>query len=411
MTEKIKLSSISLYYKILYLESKAELTSSSKEELGKTLGIGKNSLKSYLDPLLDRGWVVKDKSFTEGQVQVQFRLTSGDFLQLFECSHTPTIKLLIERMYTDRDILGKAGRLSPENSTILCLLLSRADRYGISEDLSRAEIKDQLYLTEAQLKSQLSKLRNLKLLRVAIPGRVFKNVIGRQNTIYRVNLFKLREILATGDAYDEVRHLTIMGEYPYAHRIRFKGSKSELLPKKPNMKREQLLGSRLSNDQIRAFQTLVDFRLTQYATMLIDTLLCDVSTISEITTDEELFFVDTTAVAERVDKDFPRTFSKLGAPKESRSDDTKSTPIANLKPVKHSGQSNQELPTDIEYLDEQLKHFQNELVRLSQKLARIAILKLQQLAFKTEASDDIEVRPGVIALSGDYDINVLPSRR
>ncbi|WP_290654119.1 hypothetical protein [Idiomarina sp.] len=384
------ISIISLYYKLLFLKRFQSLDQKTRAALGKSLGIGTNALKKYLDPLLDSEWISKDKTVVSGELETRFFPLKEDPLQLFEGSHIELIKSLLKCMYSERDILGKADRLSPENITLLCLLLSRADTHGVSEDLSSSEFKNILGMTDAQLKSQIKKLRRLRAIKVVVPGRVFKNVIGRQNTIYQVNVDRLnRQFLEGGEP--TVRHrTTIFGERPYALRINYRFDNKQHTP---------LLGSGVPHAQTLAFQKLVDFRLTQYASDLVNELLSGPDGIQQINANEDSFEVDVQMIQDGVEKHFPETIRKT-APKKKPVKVNKQS--GNLKPVRKKASTEKNQPADLNALDSQLSNLHQQLVKLSVQLARMCVLKLRQLPSNSGVIKNVHMLPSNAPLSGDY---------
>lgn len=384
------ISIISLYYKLLFHKRFHSLDQKTKAALGKSLGIGKNTLKKYLDPLLDSEWISKDKTVVSGELETRFFPLKEDPLQLFEGSHIELIKSLLKCMYSERDILGKADRLSPENIILLCLLLSRADTHGVSEDLSNSELKNIFGMTDAQLKSQITKLRRLRAIKVVVPGRVFKNIIGRQNTIYQVNVDRLSMQFLKDDARTVRQTTTILGEHPYALRIQYRFDNKQHVP---------LFGSGVPHAQILAFQMLVDFRLTQYASALINGLLSGPADILQVDADEDLFKLDEKTLEKRIRKHFPETV-RQAEPAEKSGKASKQS--GNLKPVRKKASADNNQPTDLNDFENQLSNLRQQLAKISGQLARMCVLKLRQVPSDSRVIKRVHILPSNASLSGDY---------
>lgn len=392
------ISSVALYYKLIFLKKFDSLDQKTREALGKSLGIGTNALKKYLDPLLNSEWITKDKITINGKNEARFFPLKEDPFQLFEGPHIELIKSLIKYMYSERDILGKADRLSPENIILLCLLLSRADTHGISDDLSSSELKGTLGVSDAQLKSQITKLRRLGAIKIAVPGRVFKNIIGRQSTIYQVNVKHFNEQFSERDARVDHHETMIFGEHPYANRIKYR-LKGE--------QHEPLLGRGAPDAQTLAFQELVDFRLTQYASALVNDLINGPAGIQQVNTNEDSFEIDKQLIQGRIEKDFPRTIRQIEPTEKSMQSNKQS---GNLKPVRNKTSADQTQPPDLNVFDKQILYLHKQLVELSIHLARICVHKLQKASNNIGVIKKAHMLPSNASLSGDYVIIFIAQR-
>jgi len=391
---KISISSISMYYKTLFLKQSDKINLKTRETIAESLGVGTNALKKYLDPLLDNEWISKGNVAINERLEKRFFVLKEDPLQMFEGPHLELIESLLNFMYSEREILGKADRLAPENIILLCFLLSRADADGVSEELSSSKLKSALGLSDAQLKSQITKLRRLKALKILVPGRVFKNIIGRQKTIYQIDIYRLQKQLSTLNSELLLHKTTLYNEHPYAL-----GITSKLGIKR----RVYLLGSGVTHEQILAFQKLVDFRLTQYASAMVNDLIFKPSDIREVNADETSFEVGEQIIMDSIKRHFPKTLRKNEATKASMQSSER---LANLKPVRNKATANETLSIDEGIFDNQLSNLHQELINLSVKLARICVLKVQQMPRHIGKVKKVHILPFTNSLSGDYQIAV-----
>lgn len=163
--------------------------------VAKWIGVHRTTVSSELRELIDRGYLEKvNVHIEDGAVELRLRFNGSD-LRHKQIAHDDILDLLITSMYSKMSITNRSQRLSPVNTLFLTLLLAYACPEGYVDQLTQTDMKQRLGFTDAQLKSQMRKLRKLGLLQNLVRGGAFRGLSGRVKSRLRLDLELLTQFV------------------------------------------------------------------------------------------------------------------------------------------------------------------------------------------------------------------------
>ena len=171
-----------------------------KTAMADFMGVYRSALSAEIDELSKAKVLESSKVLIDEGKLKKSTIIDASKLTFLPVKHRKLNDLLLERMYTDRTIKGRRKRLNEKNCLLLCLLLSFADESGRITQLSQTNIKSLLNISEAQLKSQLQKLKKLSILEVRLPGGSYHAVAGRVKSKLQLNLTIIESLALTEHA-------------------------------------------------------------------------------------------------------------------------------------------------------------------------------------------------------------------
>ncbi|WP_226411866.1 helix-turn-helix domain-containing protein [Shewanella glacialimarina] len=158
-------------------------------------GVTSNVAKETFDYLVKYGYAIRKKPKNiKGQVgsNAWYKLTvdffnfqdsSDEDLQFYECIET--------LMLPDLEIDGqRAHSLNQSLRLLLSILLSRANKLAIVDNVSMSELADLMGVSHRRVKSQISTLKTRGYIHFHLPGMVIPKLFGKVKSHYHLNLGK-----------------------------------------------------------------------------------------------------------------------------------------------------------------------------------------------------------------------------
>lgn len=193
---KLSPRALSLFNYIVYRGSLSANLPPTLGGVAKWVGVHRTTISGELRELIDNGCLEKVNVRVDEDVVELRLLVNGSELEHLELTHAhdDTLDPLVTNMYSAMSISSRGQRLSPVNTLLLMLLLAYADQEGYIDKLSQTVMKKRLGFTDAQLKSQLAKLKKLGVLQTIVPGGAFHSISGRVKSKLRLDLELLARI-------------------------------------------------------------------------------------------------------------------------------------------------------------------------------------------------------------------------